>query len=63
MVRLTKQKENNKMEKNLKYIGVRIDEDLYNKCSAEVAEEGINMTILVRWALKEYFNKKVDNRS
>lgn len=51
------------MEKNLKYIGVRIDEDLYNKCSAEVAEEGINMTILVRWALKEYFNKKVDNRS
>lgn len=51
------------MEKNLKYIGVRIDEDLYNKCSAEVAEEGINMAILVRWALTEYFKKNVDNRS
>lgn len=60
---IRQQKDNNKMEKNLKYIGVRIDEDLYNKCSAEVAEEGINMAILIRWALTEYFKKKVDNRS
>ena len=40
--------------KEYRYIGVRLPPSLYEQVKAKAAQEGVTLTILVKWALEAY---------